>query len=68
VLTDAGGTLHLALRDFRPHVGLLIAEGQRDVAQRLTADYLTAYVRGLNQYVYEVQRITHVSPSSKRRR
>lgn len=68
VMTDAEGILRITLRDFRPHVGLLLAEGQREVAQRITADYLTAYVRGLNQYVYEVQRIARVSPSSKRGR
>ncbi len=68
VITDADGTLHVALRDFRPHVALLIAEGQRDVAQRVTHDYLAAYVHGLNQFVYEVQRIARVSHQPKRKR
>ncbi|MCD4687647.1 MAG: hypothetical protein K8S97_17095, partial [Anaerolineae bacterium] len=68
VITDADGTLHVALRDFRPHVALLIAEGQRDVARRVTYDYLAAYVHGLNQFVYEVQRIARVSHQPKRKR
>lgn len=68
VITDADGILHITLRDFRPHVALLIAEGRRDVARRMTQDYLAAYVRGLNQYVYEVQRIARVSQQPKRKR
>jgi hypothetical protein len=58
VITDAQGVMRVSLRDFRPHVALLEAVGQRDLAQRLAEDYLTAYVRGLNQYVMEIRRIT----------
>jgi hypothetical protein len=32
--------------------------GQRDLARRLAEDYLAAYVRGLNQYVLDLHRMT----------
>jgi len=58
VITDAQSVMRITLRDFRPHVGLLQATGQGDLARRLTEDYLSAYVRGLNQYVQELRRMT----------
>jgi len=58
VITDAQGVMRVTLRDFRPHVALLEAAGQRDLAQRLAQDYLAAYVRGLNQYILDVRRMT----------
>ena len=58
VITDAQGVMCVTLRDFRPHVALLEAAGQRDLAQRLAQDYLAAYVRGLNQYILDVRRMT----------
>jgi hypothetical protein len=58
VLTDAGNVMHVTLRDFRPHVALLEAAGQRDLARRLAQDYLAAYVRGLNQYILDLRRMT----------
>jgi hypothetical protein len=61
VITDATGVMRISLRDFRPHVGLLIAAGCRDTALRITQDYLEVYARGLNRYVRELQRITRTS-------
>ena len=40
IVTDAEGTMRISLRDFRPHVELLIAANQRDLATRLAQDYL----------------------------
>lgn len=58
VITDARGVMRITLRDFRPHVGLLEAVGQRELAWALARDYLSSYVRGLNQYVLELRRMT----------
>lgn len=61
VLTDARGVMRISLRDFRPHVGQLIACGHKDIAVRLTQDYLNAYAQGLNRFVLELRRITQSS-------
>jgi hypothetical protein len=61
VVTDAGGVVHLSLRDFRPHVGPLIAAGRQDLGQRIAQDYLDGYAHGLNAYVRELSRITLAS-------
>jgi hypothetical protein len=58
VITDGQGVMRVTLRDFRPHVGLLEAVGQKDLARRLADDYLSAYIRGLNQYVQDLRRMT----------
>lgn len=58
VITDAQNRMHVTLRDFRPHVAQLEAAGKGELACRLTQDYLTAYVRGLNQYVLDLRRMT----------
>jgi hypothetical protein len=65
VLTDATGTMQLSLRDFRPHVGLLIGTGQRALAERMAQDYLDAYVRGLNNFTNDLQRIAAASRDSR---
>jgi hypothetical protein len=65
VITDAKGVLRLTLRDFRPQVSRLAACGQRDLARRLTQDYLDAYVRGLNQFILELRRITLASRETR---
>ncbi len=57
VLTDARGVMHLSLRDFRPHVGLLAQAGRIDLATRITQEYLDAYVAGLNRFVRELEAI-----------
>jgi hypothetical protein len=61
VLTDAGGVMRITLRDFRPHVTLLQAVGHRSLAVRIAQHYLDTYAQGLNEYVYQVRRITHTS-------
>ena len=58
VITDAQGVMRVTLRDFRPHVALLEAAAQRELARRLAEDYLAGYVRGLNQYIIDLQRMT----------
>jgi len=58
VLTDGRGVMRVTLRDFRHHVGMLDEVGQRDLARRLTEDYLAAYVRGFNLYVLDLRRMT----------
>ena len=58
VMTDANQTMIVTLRDFRPHVGMLTAVHQQDLAQKLTQDYLNAYARGLNKYISELYTIT----------
>ncbi len=58
VITDAHNVMRVTLRDFRPHVALLETAGQRNLACRLAQDYLVSYVRGLNQYVLDLRRMT----------
>lgn len=65
VITDAKGVMHVTLRDFRPHVGALIAVQRRDVAERLAQDYLDAYARGFNDFVRDLRRITISSRETK---
>jgi hypothetical protein len=65
VVTDARGVMRLSLRDFRPHVALLIAAGHKDVAVRLAQDYLDSYVSGLNQYVRDLRLITRTSRETR---
>ncbi|MBN2002593.1 MAG: hypothetical protein JXA21_04485 [Anaerolineae bacterium] len=61
VISDANGIMHITLRDFRPHVGLLIAAGQKPLALHVAQDYLNAYVQGLNDFVRDLQRIVLTS-------
>ena len=65
VLTDAQGVLRLTLRDFRPHVRLLEAAGQKDLAARMAQDYLDAYANGLNGFVRDLRRITLASRETR---
>lgn len=51
VVTDDTDTLHLSLRDFRPHVAALCEFGRVDLAELLARDYLDAFVTGFNQFV-----------------
>jgi hypothetical protein len=57
VMSDATRTMTVTLRDFRPHVAQLTAVNQRDLAQKITQDYLDAYAAGLNRYVAELSSI-----------
>jgi hypothetical protein len=61
VITDSQRVMRLSLRDFRPHVGLLAACGHKDLAARLTGDYLDSYAEGLNKFMRELREITRSS-------
>jgi hypothetical protein len=61
VLTDAAGVLHLSLRDFRPHVGVLTSLNKRELAKHITADYLNAFSNGFNQFIADLLTITQAS-------
>jgi hypothetical protein len=61
VITDSESTMKINLRDFRPHVSSLIAVGRKDLAEMVTQDYLNAYVKGANQYIRELSRVTIAS-------
>ncbi len=54
ILTDAAGMLHISLRDFRPHVGVLIGIGRSDLAQLMAQDYLDKYAQGFNTFMEEL--------------
>lgn len=47
VLTDDEGSLHVTLRDFRPHVVPLLKHGHDDLAQKLAKDYVNSYTSTL---------------------
>lgn len=51
IMSDAAGTMHLSLRDFRPFVAPLIALDEAPLADKLAQDYLDSYVSGLNRFV-----------------
>jgi hypothetical protein len=61
VISDAQGVTRLSLRDFRPHVGLLVGCGYKDMAASLCADLVNTYALGLNRYVNDLHRITLAS-------
>ncbi|MDM8531246.1 choline/carnitine O-acyltransferase [Anaerolineales bacterium HSG25] len=61
IITTAQGVMTITLRDFRPHVGQLIAVGQTELAQQIVQDYLTTYAKGLNQFIVDLWRITETS-------
>jgi hypothetical protein len=65
VITDAQGVMRISLRDFRPHVGLLVAIGRKDLAVRIAQDYLDTYAHGLNAYVRDLRRITLASRETR---
>ncbi len=65
VLTDAQGVMHISLRDFRPHVALLIACGREELAHRITQAYLDSYAQGLNEFVQDLHRITRASRETR---
>jgi len=57
-VTDAQGTLHISLRDFRPHIQSLAQIQRLDLAAAMTQDYLDAFARGLNKFAEELLFIT----------
>lgn len=65
IMTDNRNTVHISLRDFRPHVQMLYNIGSPDLAHRLTQDYLDTYVNGMNRYINDLRRITLGSRSSQ---
>jgi len=65
VLTDANGVMHISLRDFRPHVVVLLENGYRDLANFIAQDYLNSYTSGLNFFVRDLMRITIASRETR---
>jgi hypothetical protein len=65
VITDAKGVMRVSLRDFRPHVGLLITAGYKELAGRITQHYLDSYALGLNRFVQELRLITQTSRETR---
>lgn len=61
VLTDDQNIVHLALRDFRPHVTLLAEIGQSELANLMTQDLLNSYAEGFNAFIRELREITAAS-------
>ncbi len=61
VQTDDYDTVHISLRDFRPHVRVLHELGVQTLAQAMTQDYLNAYADGLNVYVHDLREIVVAS-------
>jgi hypothetical protein len=61
IQTDDKNVAHVTLRDFRPHVKILIDARLEPIAQLVVQDYLDAYVNGLNHYVVELGEITVAS-------
>jgi len=65
VQTDANGVMHISLRDFRPHVVVLLENGYQDLANFVAQDYLNSYTSGLNFYVRDLMRITIASRETR---
>lgn len=57
IMSDAQGHVLVTLRDFRPHVPLLVRAGHPDLARLLTRDYLDGYGAETNALVRHIQRI-----------
>jgi hypothetical protein len=58
VLTDDQDVVHLALRDFRPHVTLLAEMEHSELANLITQDLLNSYAEGFNAFIRELREIT----------
>ena len=65
MITTAEGLMRVSLRDFRPHVRLLLTAGEIELAYALTEDYLDAYAEGFNTYIQELRRITLASRETR---
>lgn len=57
VLTDNQSVLRITLRDFRPAILDLARSGHIDLAQEITQDFVTAYVKGLAKFAEEIKTI-----------
>ncbi len=65
VITDAQGVTRISLRDFRPHVALLVACERKELATRVAEDYLESYVHGLNDLIRDLRHITRASRETR---
>lgn len=65
VITDDRDTMHLTLRDFRPHVAVLYQIGKADLARQIAQDYVDAFADGLNKYIVELRDITITSRETR---
>jgi hypothetical protein len=63
IMTDAAGTMHISLRDARPHVGALINNHQQVLAQQMTQEFLDVYAVSLNNFIEELARLTRARSS-----
>lgn len=54
IMTDAGGTIRVVLRDFRPHVAPLKQLGRQDLANALAQDYLESYAASVTDLVRSI--------------
>lgn len=68
VMTDDRDTMHISLRDFRPHVALLYQHGLHTLGQQITQDFLDSYVQGFNVFIRELREITAASRESRIRK
>jgi hypothetical protein len=57
IMSDAGGTLVITLRDFRPHIAPLLRLGRADLACALAQDYLSAYATCVDNLARRIQRV-----------
>ncbi|MCB9451842.1 MAG: choline/carnitine O-acyltransferase [Anaerolineaceae bacterium] len=61
IMTDDNDTLCLALRDFRPPILALAAEGQPQMAQLITQDFVDRFLEGFMTFIGEVNAIITAS-------
>jgi hypothetical protein len=64
IITDANSVMRIHLRDFRPHVKMLMDTGRKDLAALIAQDYLDAYAEGFNRFTRDLARIVIASRSS----
>ena len=57
IMSDAGGTLVITLRDFRPYVAPLLRLGRADLARLLAQDYLDSYAACVDSLARRIQRV-----------
>jgi hypothetical protein len=67
VLTDAEGVMRITLRDFRPHVKLLVACGHKELAIKIARHYLENYARGVNSFTRDLLQIAMTSRETQLR-
>lgn len=58
IMTRADNTMVVSLRDFRPAVLQLLQADAPGLAQHITEDFLNGYVRGLEQFIWQLNEIT----------